>query len=47
MQSATIPKKAPTLFSDEKDAYDRMMTDKVSEADAMEAIKSRRSDLMG
>lgn len=49
-QAPMVPKmtqkQAPTLFSDEKDAYDRMMADNVPESDAMEAIKSRRSDLM-
>lgn len=41
------PKANPTFFSDEKTAFDRMMADNVPEADAIEAIKSRRNDLLG
>ena len=40
-------KKTPTLFSDEKTAFEKMMADSIPEADAMEAIKSRRQDLLG
>lgn len=42
-----IQKKKPTFFSDEQTAYDKMMADNVPEADAIEAIKSRRIDLLG
>ncbi len=40
-------KRKPTFFSDEQDAYDKMMADNVPEQDAIEAIKSRRLDLLG
>lgn len=40
-------KKPYTFYSDEQSAYDRMLADKVPESDAMEAIKSRRKDLLG
>jgi len=46
MQSMT-QKKKPTFFSDEQEAYDKMMADSVPESDAIEAIKSRRMDLLG
>lgn len=45
IQSLT-QKKKPTFFSDEQEAYDKMMADNVPEQDAIEAIKSRRKDLM-
>lgn len=41
-----IQKKKPTFFSDEQEAYDKMMADSVPESDAIEAIKSRRIDLL-
>jgi hypothetical protein len=34
------------FFSDEQSAYDKMLADNVPEADAIQAIKSRRQDLM-
>lgn len=40
-------KRKPTFFSDEQDAYDKMIADNVPEQDAIEAIKSRRLDLLG
>lgn len=40
-------KRKPTFFSDEQEAYDKMMADNVPESDAIEAIKSRRLDLLG
>jgi len=46
MQSMT-QKKRPTFFSDEQEAYDKMMADSVPEQDAIEAIRSRRMDLLG
>lgn len=46
MQSMT-QKKRPTFFSDEQEAYDMMMADSVPESDAIEAIRSRRVDLLG
>lgn len=39
-------KKKPTFFSDEQEAYDKMLADSVPEQDAIEAIRSRRKDLM-
>lgn len=41
-----MQKKKPTFFSDEQEAYDKMMADSVPELDAIEAIKSRRIDLL-
>ena len=41
-----MQKKKPTFFSDEQEAYDKMMADSVPESDAIEAIKSRRIDLL-
>lgn len=35
-----------TFFSDEQSAYDKMIADNIPEADAIQAIKSRRQDLM-
>lgn len=35
-----------TFFSDEQSAYNKMIADNVPEADAIQAIKSRRQDLM-
>jgi hypothetical protein len=46
IQSVT-QKKKPTFFSDEQEAYDKMMSDSVPESDAIEAIRSRRMDLLG
>jgi len=37
----------PTFFSDEQQAYDKMIADNVPESDAISAIKSRRLDLLG
>lgn len=37
----------PTFFSDEQQAYDKMMADNIPESDAISAIKSRRLDLLG
>ena len=45
MQSMT-QKRKPTFFSDEQEAYDNMMADSVPEQDAIEAIRSRRLDLL-
>lgn len=45
IQSMT-QKKKPTFFSDEQEAYNKMMADSVPESDAIEAIKSRRLDLL-
>lgn len=42
-----MQKKKPTFFSDEQEAYDKMMADNVPESDAIDAIKSRRLDLLG
>lgn len=39
-------KKKPTFFSDEQEAYDKMLADSVPEPDAIEAIRSRRLDLL-
>lgn len=39
-------KRKPTFFSDEQDAYDKMLADSVPEQDAIEAIRSRRIDLL-
>lgn len=39
-------KKKPTFFSDEQEAYDKMLADSVPESDAIEAIRSRRIDLL-
>lgn len=41
-----MQKKKPTFFSDEQEAYDKMMADSIPESDAIEAIKSRRIDLL-
>jgi len=46
MQSM-IQKKKPSFFSDEQEAFDKMMADSVPESDAIEAIRSRRVDLLG
>ena len=35
-----------TFFSDEQSAYEKMIADNIPEADAIQAIKSRRQDLM-
>lgn len=35
-----------TFFSDEQSAYDKMIADNIPESDAIQAIKSRRQDLM-
>lgn len=40
-------KRKPTFFSDEQEAYDKMLADSVPEQDAIEAIRSRRLDLLG
>lgn len=46
--SYTAPVQKPySLFSDEQAALDKMTADNIPHADAMEAIKSRRKDLLG
>ncbi len=46
IQQMITQKKKPTFFSDEQEAYDKMMADSVPESDAIEAIRSRRLDLL-
>lgn len=45
MKWMATPQKT-TFFSDEQSAYDKMIADNVPETDAIQAIKSRRKDLM-